>query len=423
MSSEAIDAAAASDIAIEAQGLGKRYTLFERPADRLRQLLWGHRAGASHREFWALRDVDVTVRRGEVLGIVGRNGAGKSTLLQMVCGTLPPSAGSLQVRGRVAALLELGAGFNPDFTGIENIYLNAALLGVGRAKVEAALDTILSFADIGAFVSQPVKTYSSGMFMRLAFSVATSFQPDILVVDEALSVGDGAFARKSFDRIMQLRDRGATILFCSHAMYHVQALCERALWLQDGRVRMCGPAPQVTAAYDATLGAEAMVGAPADVGAGSEPASDSAAAATPQGSAKLLGVQAVVDGLVQPPGDVLQLHSAHSTLSLRVQFASDPALACPSVAVGIEYGSGMVVASAGSANDGIELRRDTAGFGETELTFDRLPLLKGEYAISIILACERGLHVYEVALRVVRLSVRQSGLEQGLVTLPHRWTV
>jgi len=228
-----------SELAIEAVGLGKCYALYDRQSDRLRQLLWGSRR-RYFREHWALRDVDLAVPAGEVVGIVGRNGAGKSTLLQMVCGTLAPSAGRLRVNGRVAALLELGAGFSPEFTGRENVYMNAAILGLNRAQVEQRLDDILAFADIGAFVDQPVKTYSSGMFMRLAFSVATSVSPDVLVIDEALSVGDGAFARKSFDRIMQLKEQGKTILFCSHSMYQIEALCSRALWIDHGSVRLLG---------------------------------------------------------------------------------------------------------------------------------------------------------------------------------------
>lgn len=241
-----------SDLAIEAHGVGKRFSLFNHPKDRLKQLLWGRYKQYS-RDFWALQDVSFDIRRGEVVGLVGRNGAGKSTLLQMVCGTLTPSTGTLAVRGRVAALLELGAGFSPDFSGLENVYMNAAILGLSRPQVDERLDSILAFADIGQFIHQPVKTYSSGMFVRLAFAVATSVEPDILVIDEALSVGDGAFARKSFDRIMALKENGATILFCSHAMYHVQALCSRALWLEGGKMRMWDAAAKVTTAYETSL--------------------------------------------------------------------------------------------------------------------------------------------------------------------------
>ena len=229
-------ASQAQSYAIEARGLGKCYGLYAHPSDRLKQLLWGRWRQFS-REFWALREVDLLIRPGEVVGLVGRNGAGKSTLLQMLCGTLPPTKGHLRVHGRVAALLELGAGFNPEFTGIENVFMNGAILGLKHHEVEERLDEILAFADIGEFVHQPVKTYSSGMFVRLAFAVATSVEPDILVIDEALAVGDGAFARKSFDRIMRLKDSGKTILFCSHSMYQVEALCSRAIWIDKGKLR------------------------------------------------------------------------------------------------------------------------------------------------------------------------------------------
>ncbi|NUN59539.1 MAG: ABC transporter ATP-binding protein [Burkholderiaceae bacterium] len=423
-----------SDLAIEARGLGKRFALFDQPSDRLKQLLWGRWRQYS-RDFWALQDVDFDIRRGEVVGLVGRNGAGKSTLLQMVCGTLTPTTGTLTVRGRVAALLELGAGFSPDFSGLENVYMNAAILGLSRAQVDEKLDGILAFADIGPFIHQPVKTYSSGMFVRLAFAVATSVEPDILVIDEALSVGDGAFARKSFDRIMALKDNGATILFCSHAMYHVQALCSRALWLDGGRMRMWGPAPKVTAAYETSLVMDVPSAKSASdsnnlIADSALPLSpeaqfeaDSMALGAqvhkaPDGTAVITGIEFRADGVAARE---LAIHSGQTTLELRVRFASDPALPCPSVAIGIAHASGVVVASAGSANDGVPLTRNAAGAGEALLTLARLPLLKGDYSVSVILACERGLHVYEIVERAATLRVVQTGLEQGMVSLPHQW--
>ena len=423
-----------SDLAIEACGLGKRFSLFEQPSDRLKQLMWGRWRQYS-RDFWALQYVNFEIRRGEVVGLVGRNGAGKSTLLQMVCGTLTPTTGTLNVRGRVAALLELGAGFSPDFSGLENVYMNAAILGLGRAQVDAKLDGILAFADIGQFIHQPVKTYSSGMFVRLAFAVATSVEPDILVIDEALSVGDGAFARKSFDRIMALKDNGATILFCSHAMYHVQALCSRALWLEGGRVRMWNTAARVTADYETSLVMDApattahsfatnnIAGSADGSNPGAEFEAQSAAQGTevrkaPDGTAVITGIEARSDGMA---GRDLAIHSGQTSLELRVRFASDLALPCPSVAIGIQHASGVVVSSAGSVNDGAVLTRDAQGCGEAWLTLPKVPLLKGDYTVTVILACERGLHAYEIVERAITLRVVQSSLEQGLVTLPHTW--
>ena len=226
----------AADAAIEVSGLSKFYPIFERPSHRLLQMLWRGRR-RYYREFHALDDVSFSVRRGATLGIVGRNGAGKSTLLQLICGTLTPSAGRVRVNGRVAALLELGAGFNPEFTGRENVVINAAILGLTPAEVDARLDAIFAFADIGEFVDQPVKTYSSGMYVRLAFSVAIHVSPDILVVDEALSVGDAFFQAKCMARIRRMLDDGVTLLFISHDIAAVKAICSEVLWLDHGRVR------------------------------------------------------------------------------------------------------------------------------------------------------------------------------------------
>lgn len=428
--------------AITARGLGKRYVLYERPSQRLMQLLGSRARAAQGREFWALKDLNFEVARGEVLGIVGRNGAGKSTLLQMVCGTVAPTAGHIEVHGRVSALLELGAGFNPEFSGRENVYMNAAILGLDRTWVDDHLDGILSFADIGAFIDEPVKTYSSGMFVRLAFAVATSVAPDILVIDEALSVGDGAFARKSFDRIMALKDQGATILFCSHAMYHVQALCTRALWLDAGQVRMLDLAPRVTSAYETAL---AMIdergprvesikkianneGATPAGGQNLEKLGEETpeqVLARPQMPLWREGTASIVDAKASTDdgqsGELIALQSGRTDLFLDVSFVCDPALEVPSVAVGIAHASGVVVASAGSANDNKPLTISPQGAGRVRLVFPALALLRGDYTVTVILACGRGLHVYELRERAISLRVVHDGLEQGLVSLPHRW--
>ena len=409
-----------SEFAIRAQQLGKCYNLYEHEGDRLKQLLWGRWRDPNRpyfREFWALKDVDFAIAPGEVVGIVGRNGAGKSTLLQMVCGTLQPSSGDLQVNGRVAALLELGAGFNPDFTGIENIYMNAAILGLSRAQVDDRLQSILDFADIGDFIRQPVKTYSSGMYMRLAFAVATSVEPDILVIDEALSVGDGAFARKSFDRIMGMKDAGKTILFCSHSMYQVEALCSRAMWIEGGKLRMIGSAADVTSAYQTSLNARA----PGPTGTRAEAKavfSGQAAIAAPPGSGRINRIFASVHGL---SGRELNLVSGETDLQITMDFSVDPMLPAPSVAFGFSDENNLTIASVLSINDGFNLQIDANGHGRAAVFFPRLPLLKGRYTVTGFLACEKALHLYEQVDSSLILNVTQKGLEQGLVTLPHRW--
>lgn len=238
-----------SENTIEISGLGKCYQVYEKPRDRLLQMLFGRDGRCYYKEFWALRDVDFTIPKGKVYGILGKNGAGKSTLLQIVCGTLAPTIGTVTVRGKVAALLELGSGFNPEFTGIENIYMNAQLLGLKREEVDAKLEQIIAFADIGDHVYQPVKTYSSGMFARLAFSVTIHVEPDILIVDEALSVGDAWFQHKSMARMRKLMESGCTVLFVSHSIDAVRALCDHAIWIEAGRVKMQGGVTEITNAY------------------------------------------------------------------------------------------------------------------------------------------------------------------------------
>lgn len=237
---------------VVARGLGKAYPLFERPLDRVRHALFG-RAHRRYREFNALRAVDFSVNRGETFGIVGRNGSGKSTLLQLIAGTLVPSAGEVRVRGRIAALLELGSGFHPEFSGRENVVLNGMLLGLSRAEVLDRLDAIVRFAEIGDFIDQPVKTYSSGMQMRLAFSVLAHVDADVLIIDEALAVGDAFFMQRCMQFLRRYQRHG-TLLFVSHDGSAVSALCDRAMWLEGGAVKALGPAREVMHAYLDTLG-------------------------------------------------------------------------------------------------------------------------------------------------------------------------
>ena len=236
-----------SDVAISLRGVSKNFHIYACPLDRLKQSLFRGRR-TYYSEVRALEEVSFEVRRGETVGIVGRNGSGKSTLLQCICGTLTPSRGEIAVHGRVAALLELGAGFNPEFSGRENVYVNAALLGMERRDVEARFSGIAAFADIGDFLDRPVKTYSSGMFLRLAFAVMAHVRADILVIDEALAVGDVFFVQKCMRFLQEFRKTG-TILFVSHDTSAVLALCERALWLKNGRVEAEGRAKSVCERY------------------------------------------------------------------------------------------------------------------------------------------------------------------------------
>lgn len=245
-----------SEIAIKVENLSKCYQIYEQPRDRLKQALYpkfqklfGLTEKQYFSEFWALRDISFEVKKGESVGIIGRNGSGKSTLLQIITGTLSASTGKVTTQGRIAALLELGSGFDPDFTGRENVYLNGALLGISHQEIDARFDSIAAFADIGEHLDQPVKTYSSGMLVRLAFAVQVQVEPDILIVDEALAVGDALFQKRCFQRIERLVSNGTTVLFVSHEQESVRTLTNRALLLKDGRSRAWGLSSDVVLEY------------------------------------------------------------------------------------------------------------------------------------------------------------------------------
>ena len=237
---------------IHIRNVSKSYPIYARPADRLKELFTGNRR-SYHRDFWALRDVSLEIPKGMTFGLVGENGSGKSTLLQLIAGILQPTSGEVAVEGRVSALLELGSGFNPEFTGRENVFLNGAILGLSKREMERLYPAIESFAEIGDFMHQPVKTYSSGMVIRLAFAVAISVDPDILLVDEALAVGDVYFRQRCMRKIHELNRRGVTILFVSHATADVKSLAQRAAWLDQGRLVECGDADPVISHYLAAM--------------------------------------------------------------------------------------------------------------------------------------------------------------------------
>ena len=244
------------DIAIRVQNLSKCYQLYDRPEDRLKQAIYprlrrlmGMEPKSYAREFWALRDVSFEVKKGETVGIIGRNGSGKSTLLQLICGTLAPTCGTVETNGRVAALLELGAGFNSEFTGQENVYMNGALLGLSRQEIDARFDDIAAFADIGQFIDQPVKTYSSGMMVRLAFAVQAQVAPNILIVDEALAVGDVKFQARCFERLKQLKEAGTSILLVTHSTEQIVTHCTRAILLDHGSIAEIGEPNRVVNRY------------------------------------------------------------------------------------------------------------------------------------------------------------------------------
>lgn len=237
-----------SKYAIKVENISKCYHVYDKPVNRLKQM-FSTTQSKYYKEFWALRDISFEVKKGETVGIVGKNGSGKSTLLQIICGTLNPSSGSVTTNGRIAALLELGSGFNPDFTGRDNVYLNATLLGLSKTEIDEKFQSIVEFADIGDFIDQPVKTYSSGMMVRLAFAVQAQIEPEILIVDEALAVGDAKFQARCFERLKQLKQSGTSILLVTHSTEQIVTHCSKAVLIDSGVVKDIGNPRDVTNHY------------------------------------------------------------------------------------------------------------------------------------------------------------------------------
>ena len=400
-----------SESSIVVNNVSKRYRLYQKPSDRLKQL-FGFGRRQYFKEFNALSDISLTLHKGEVLGIVGANGAGKSTLLQLIAGTIRPTTGTATSTGRVAALLELGSGFNPEFTGRENIYLNAATLGLEKKEIDARLDEIIAFADIGIHIDQPVKTYSSGMHVRLAFSIATSVEPDILIVDEALSVGDGAFARHSFDRIMKIKEQGATVLFCSHTLFHIEYFCDRALWLHQGAVMQLGPVSQVLPRYQEFLDGK------------TDPVPPPQAQLTIElpvqleGHARIEAVTVILDGI---EGKDLSGTSGVSTLVMQIKFKSDPLQPAPSAALVLSTEGGRILTTHLSSANHAQFARDPAGNGVAEIRVDNIPLNKGRFRVGAYLLCEKGSHVYQWIDPVAHIELDHEGLNQGYFLINAKW--
>lgn len=427
-----------SDIVISARNLTKAYRLFGHPGDRVKQFL-SLGMKQYHREFTALRDVSFDVRRGETIGIIGRNGSGKSTLLQLVCGILKPTAGSISVSGRVSALLELGAGFNPEFTGRENVYFQGAVMGLPKTRIDERFDDIAAFAEIGEFIDQPVRTYSSGMFLRLAFAVAVNVDPEILVVDEALAVGDAGFRSRCFRRIGELRSAGCTILFVSHAMEQVVRICNRVMLLDEGEQLLRGQPEPVAAQFQRLLNAEpaaraalreelkgqfAEPSASGSVAYGHEPSSadDTAIPYEPNGA--LIDDVRLLDASGKG-ADVLRSGQACRCL-FRVRFTRDAKQVRCAMLIktvdGVDLGGALTAASKDAAIPSIS--EGTAA--DVEFAFS-CPLNPATYLINIAVFGSEGdvefaLHGIQRALRF-RVEADEVGASLGAVDFGCRSTV
>lgn len=395
-----------TDLAIKAERVSKTYKLYESAGDRLRELVFRR---PRHREFHALSDVSFDLPRGESLGLIGENGAGKSTLLKIIAGTTQPTTGTVSRSGVIASILELGMGFHPEFTGRENARMNAALLGLSGSEIRRRLPEIRDFAELGDFFDHPVRTYSSGMTLRLAFAVATHADADVLIVDEALAVGDGYFQKKSIDRITDFQKRGGTLLFCSHALYYVALLCHRAIWLRQGEAVSSGNALSVVRAYEAFLQEKER-----KLAQGEGPA---AAVANGRQPARFTDV-VVHDGSGYPRAEF----AAGETIAVDLTFTSED----PSLAFHLRVGA--------DREDGVQaFAVDTRGEPWAPLTGRRryrvglvlpeVPIAQGEFRLYAFLGDEKALHLYD--LRVLRpgLTVIAPDYAVGLIRPKHVWTV
>ncbi|MFY7986161.1 MAG: polysaccharide ABC transporter ATP-binding protein [Burkholderiaceae bacterium] len=388
--------------------------------------------------FMALEDCTLHVQAGEVIGIIGRNGAGKSTLLQILCGTLKPTQGRVAVHGRISALLELGAGFHPEFSGRENIELGAALMGLSSAQIQTTLPHIIDFADIGSFIDEPVKTYSSGMVVRLGFALAVCIQPDILIIDEALSVGDGAFARKSFERIMALKQMGCTIVFCSHSMYQIEALCDRVLWLEQGHTKALGLAQTIVTQYQRFLRGDLYGQAEQYQGLSTINASKPKAKRMQNATGQILALRFArghcmaqarlkrtshyddfwidirpiyLEDVLQP---VVRIHQGES-LRIFVAFVQDPSLNAPTIGVTLSQEPfGCLCSWASHFSEWITPIKQS-GEGMICLTLPALPLNPGRYELGIVLGDSLGLSELESIAQAALIEVLEHQHETAAV--------
>ncbi|HXG59326.1 MAG TPA: ABC transporter ATP-binding protein [Thermoanaerobaculia bacterium] len=392
--------------AVSAVGLSKQYDIYRRPADRLLEILTRR---PRHTVFPALQEVTFEVRRGETIGIIGQNGAGKSTLLKLLCGVTQPTSGTLATRGTIASILELGTGFHPEFSGRDNAALNAAILGLSPAEIRRRLPDILEFSELGTFLDRPVKTYSSGMYMRLAFSVAVNVDPDILVIDEALAVGDGHFQKKCIDKIREFQEGGKTILFCSHSLYYISSICSRTLWLDHGRVMRYGPSVDVVHEYETFLLQQDR----------EHPAGEG----QPEPERTRTPVRFRDITVCDRTGRPRDRFARHEDIHVKVRIEADDRRQPVHLLVGVHRAADDLQCFAVSTHgDGVP---PLSGRNEYEITVRLLdvPLLRGDYSIIAFAGDENAMTVFDRRDLRPAFSMTGDRFDVGLIEIDHRWDV
>ncbi len=407
---------------IKVDHVSKIYKIYDNPTDRFKEALGLGKNKNYHKDYYALRDISFDVGKGEIVGIVGRNGSGKSTILKILTGVLNPSGGSVEITGKVAALLELGAGFNMEYTGMKNIYLNAAMMRVSKEEIEKKIPDILAFADIGDYIHQPVKTYSSGMFVRLAFAVAIHVDPDILIVDEALAVGDARFQLKCMDKFMEFVDRGKTILFVTHDVNSVKRFCNRAIWLNQGQMIMDGNTDEVTDRYLDFLKSDLPID------------QYLAQSMTPRQQELEEQIQAAdVQGI-----EICETHNLrmYNTLGQEIDditygqrvilkvgyLVADETIPNPVLGVAIRRIDNEYICGLNTKLDGVTIPWKR-GYNEITLSYPGFNLVGGEYYFDVGIFDQTGIVNLDYKARIKNFFVKMDYIAEGVVVLNHEWSV
>ncbi len=406
-----------SEVVINSKNLTKHYQIYQKPSDRLKQFFLGKRKKA-YKEIVALQNISFNIKKGETVGIVGRNGAGKSTLLQIISGTVAPTSGMVDVKGRVAALLELGAGFNPEFTGRENIYMNASIMGLTHDEINSIYDKIVSFADIGDFIEQPVKFYSSGMYARLAFASSIFVNPDILIIDEILAVGDAAFQRKCLEEFHKLRNSGCTILLVSHDAYLIKNFCDQALYLKEGNLMAFGNSHSVVDKYMIEVDSALTEYRKQYAKSSDQPKKTRNTDLTSLNLFRITDVK-----LLNQKGKESKTINSGESISLRFNYATlveqPPKV---SFVFSLYRHDGVYLCGKTSLMDGIG-PYDPKLKGSVEITFPTFNLLAGKYYWRVAIDDERGFGIYLEENNVCEFEVVDKMEAVGMLNLKNSWEI
>ena len=397
------------DIILEAKHLSKLYKLYDKPSDRVKESL-SFSKKSYHRDYYALKDINFTIKKGETIGVVGKNGSGKSTLLKILTEVLTPTEGELAINGKVAALLELGAGFNGEYTGLKNIYLNGSIMGFTRAEMDKKVDDIVKFADIGDYINQPVKLYSSGMFVRLAFSVATHVEPDILIIDEALAVGDVRFQLKCMDKFLEFKEKGVTIIYVSHDVNSIKRFCDRTLWINEGKLEADGPTDTITDMY---LDYLKMLDAPEQTALPEETLEY-------KSNAEIAEIMNVT--LLDDKNNQIKNVKHGEKLKVVVDYyVNDDKIKSPVLGVAILRVDNLYICGVNTLLDKVSIPWKK-GKNRVILQYERMSLVGGSYYLDVALYDQTATVPFDYQTKYKEFFVEMPYIAEGISILDHKWS-